>query len=124
MINWFEKHHRISWIITIVIAGVIFYISSLTFAKGYGKGGSINATLYHIFAFFFLAFFLLISLIKGENKKLLLIGIVIGILYGISDEFHQSFVPGRYSSFGDVLLDVIGILFASLSYNISLNYRK
>ncbi len=29
-------------------------------------------------------------------------------LYGLSDEWHQSFVPGRCSSAGDVLADVLG----------------
>ncbi len=31
MIFWFEKHNKISWIITILIAIFIFYISSLSF---------------------------------------------------------------------------------------------
>ncbi|MEN8257688.1 MAG: VanZ family protein [Thermodesulfobacteriota bacterium] len=30
------------------------------------------------------------------------------LLYGISDEFHQSFISGRYSSFADIIADVIG----------------
>jgi len=32
----------------------------------------------------------------------------IAILYGISDEIHQSFVPGRFSSVYDVIADAIG----------------
>ena len=30
------------------------------------------------------------------------------ILYGIGDEFHQSFIPGRFSSFADVAADAAG----------------
>ncbi len=30
------------------------------------------------------------------------------LLYGISDEFHQSFIPGRYPSLADIVADVIG----------------
>lgn len=30
------------------------------------------------------------------------------LLYGISDEFHQSFIPGRYVSLGDIIANVIG----------------
>jgi VanZ family protein len=30
--------------------------------------------------------------------------------YGVFDEWHQSFVPGRYASFTDVALDVAGAL--------------
>ena len=123
MITWFEKHSKLSWIITILIAIGIFYISSLTFESGSRAGSDVNAILYHIFAFFFLAFFLLISLIKGENKEFLFLGIAIAILYGVSDEFHQLFVSGRHSSFGDVFYDTAGILFASFLY-ISFVYRK
>jgi VanZ family protein len=34
--------------------------------------------------------------------------IVVAILYGISDEFHQSFVPGRTSDVADVVADGTG----------------
>ncbi len=33
---------------------------------------------------------------------------VIAAAYGVFDEWHQSFVPGRYASFTDVMLDVAG----------------
>lgn len=35
--------------------------------------------------------------------------IAIGAAYGISDEWHQSFVPGRVPSVGDWLADVAGV---------------
>jgi VanZ family protein len=31
-------------------------------------------------------------------------------VYGLLDEWHQSFVPGRYASLTDVALDVVGAL--------------
>lgn len=34
------------------------------------------------------------------------------VLWGISDEIHQSFVPGRDASVGDVLADAVGFLIA------------
>jgi VanZ family protein len=33
------------------------------------------------------------------------------MLFAVSDEIHQSFVPGRTASFMDIGLDLIGILF-------------
>ena len=44
--------------------------------------------------------------------------IFIGILFAISDEIHQSFVPGRHMSLMDVIFDSLGIIFGS-----SLVYR-
>jgi len=40
-------------------------------------------------------------------NSLVLIGLV---LFAISDEIHQSFIPGRTASFMDIGLDLIGIL--------------
>lgn len=124
MISWLEKHNKLSCIITIVIAIIIFYISSLTAEEAPGRGLGINAAFYHITIFFLLAFFLLISVIQGKNKKLILPAIFLVIIYAILDEFHQYFVPGRFSAFSDVILDSIGIAFASILYFISLEYRK
>ena len=71
---------------------------------------------YHFYAFLFLSVFLLISLTKGKNKKLILISFIIVIFYGITDEFHQLFVPSRAFAISDILIDSAGILFAGLIY--------
>lgn len=36
------------------------------------------------------------------------------LLYGISDEFHQSFIPGRYVSGMDVAADTMGAVLACI----------
>ncbi len=125
MISWFEKHNKLSWLITILIAGIIFYISSLTFPPGPSVVFDWKPVAYHFMAFFFLAAFLLISLIKGEKIKynLIFLGIIIVIVYGISDEIHQIFVPGRNFAISDILTNSAGILFASLIYSL-LRFRR
>ena len=35
--------------------------------------------------------------------------LLLGGLYGLSDEWHQSFVPSRESSAGDVAADLVGV---------------
>ncbi len=46
---------------------------------------------------------------KGERTMLpYLLTMGICILYGIGDEFHQSFIPDRSVSFADVVADTIG----------------
>lgn len=37
--------------------------------------------------------------------------IALGALFGVTDEWHQSFVPGRDPSVGDWLADVAGVAF-------------
>jgi VanZ family protein len=36
------------------------------------------------------------------------------LLFGITDEFHQSFIPGRFPSGGDVVADTLGGVLAVL----------
>ena len=128
MIRWFEKHNKLSWVITILIAVIIFYLSTLTFGGAKGDYGDVKnwiSIVYHIVVFFFLSIFLFISLIKGEkNYSLFLLSVAILIVYGISDEIHQFFIPGRFCAILDLGFDFIGILFASMVYFISLIYRK
>ena len=125
MISWFEKNYIVSLAITILIAIAMFYISSLTFG-GVGEKGGTNliAILYHILAYFFLALFFGFTLIKGKYKSFFIIVILFSIFYGITDEIHQYFVPGRSASVSDVGLDSIGIMLSTLSYLVLIEYRK
>lgn len=42
------------------------------------------------------------------NKKSLILSLIICLLYAISDEIHQMFVPGRAGQIRDVLIDFSG----------------
>ena len=43
----------------------------------------------------------------------LIVGLI-GLGVAVSDEYYQSFVPGRHASVGDVVLDLIGIILSML----------
>lgn len=43
-----------------------------------------------------------------RTGKVILLTVIFCLLYGISDEFHQSFVPGRTASVYDLLADGTG----------------
>ena len=51
-----------------------------------------------------------------SKETLILLIMVLGTLYGIFDEIHQSFVPGRFSSQWDVLADGSGSLIGVIFY--------
>lgn len=44
-----------------------------------------------------------------RGSKNIKISFLICLLYALSDEFHQSFVPTRTASFWDVLIDALGV---------------
>ena len=74
--------------------------------------------VYHFTAFSYLSLFLLISMTKGKPKRnLIILGLIIAILYGISDEIHQHFVPGRESSLKDILVNSVAILITGIAYS-------
>ncbi|MBU0549823.1 MAG: VanZ family protein [Candidatus Omnitrophica bacterium] len=56
------------------------------------------------------------SLKSYPQKKKLLLVIMACLIYAISDEFHQKFVPGRVASLADILLDGLGIVIGGIAY--------
>lgn len=46
---------------------------------------------------------------------------IVALLYGISDEFHQYFVPGRHATVTDVLINAAGIILALLAVRYLIN---
>ena len=51
-----------------------------------------------------------------RNKVQISISFLIGVLYAVSDEVHQLFVPGRSGEIADVGIDSIGVLLGILIY--------
>jgi len=74
--------------------------------------------LLHIPLFGLLAYLWLNALTKNRcpAKKKLIIAIIITLSYGLLDEFHQSFIPGRYASLSDIILNIIGIITGVVIY--------
>jgi VanZ family protein len=95
---------------TLSWAGLIFYLSSQPSIEtpalfpGQDK-------LFHLIAFGILGFLAMGTLQAAHNgyqpKQLWWVALAM-MLYGISDEFHQHFVPGRSVDAYDVLADAMG----------------
>lgn len=56
------------------------------------------------------------GVIFGEKSAFyrILIGTIIAVIYSISDEVHQLFVPGRSGQIKDVLIDCLGVIIGAL----------
>lgn len=61
-----------------------------------------------------------------ENKwyKAFAIAWVLAMVYGVTDEFHQSFVPGRESSVLDWVADCVGSFAGCVLYLIYVKFGK
>ena len=47
---------------------------------------------------------------------MLIIVLIISLSYSVLDEVHQYFVPGRYSSIRDIIIDSLGIFISIFIY--------
>jgi VanZ family protein len=77
---------------------------------------------YFVFGVLFYGWFS--SFAQSGNRFPFWGAVIVGIAYAISDEWHQSFVPGRDASGWDVLFDSLGIYAASLTSPILLRKEK
>jgi VanZ family protein len=110
MFKLLERHQKLSIALVIFVAIAIFYVSSISFPPSTPSFGW-KGVAYHFFAFFFLAFFLTFA--AKRRIRYLLPVLLIALVYAMTDEFHQMFVPGRACDFIDFLTDSAGIFTAS-----------
>ncbi len=54
---------------------------------------------------------------SSRAERALFATILVGTVYGASDEFHQSFVPGRDCSLLDFLFDAAGVILAAITFS-------
>jgi VanZ family protein len=96
----------------LAVMGTIFWLSHL-------PGDALNYTLplhadkiAHAFIYGILAAACFPSLTQFSKKVrplgVALIAVAICLAYGVSDELHQAFVPGRSPSFADIIADLAG----------------
>lgn len=103
---------RLVWWIPAVGFGVnIYWFSSQSQPPGSDLGPDY---LLHFFGYGLFAWVVLLGITEGFQIKLtlgrVLSTFLIVFLYACSDEYHQSFVPGRYASLSDILADSLGAL--------------
>ena len=56
-----------------------------------------------------------------NNKKIYIFAILTGMIYAMSDEFHQRFVTGRTSRITDVGIDTLGVITGTILFMIFIN---
>lgn len=109
-------HFIFYWLPTVLFMIVIFYLSSK-------QRVSISQQDYINFIFFktlhvieySLLYLLIFRSLNSLNikaftlKKKLVYAIIVSLLYAISDEIHQTFVPTREGTLRDVFIDILGI---------------
>jgi VanZ family protein len=95
---------------------LIFFLSS---QESIDLPSYANDKLVHLLAYVPLAFLFYMALNKsGFRRFVFVLAFLCAAFYGATDEFHQSFVNGRMSSFGDLAADSLGALLGCIAANI------
>jgi len=96
-------------IFLLVMAGGIFYLSHQPSLRIVAPLIPHQDKVLHMMEYFllFIALFLNRDLYRGHRLFPVLFSA--GALYAVSDELHQSFIPGRDCSAGDLAADLAGL---------------
>jgi VanZ family protein len=103
--------HWVSRLVVFVYCTLIFFLSSQKIPQGMPGFVGMDFIL-HFLEYGLLAFLMCWMLSKESNayvkKYLFVLSWLLTVLYGISDEVHQSFVPTRHMSLWDLAADILG----------------
>jgi VanZ family protein len=116
----------------IFLMGLIFISSSIPMQKDTGHLKfltDLDPTLQnflHIPLFCLLSYLWLRTLkrIKLNTQPAVVFTLLITVLFGCLDEFHQTFVSGRYGSLMDICLNIIGIISGILFFFVVSKQRR
>jgi VanZ family protein len=99
------------WAPPIALMAVIFVLSAQPdLNSGLGTLDTILRKLAHMAEYGLLVFLLWRALRASvPDRPAVAVALALGVLYAVSDEWHQSFVEGRHGTPVDVLIDSVGM---------------
>ena len=108
-----------SWLPALVWATIIFGFSARSQAPHVSQKPQFQLAVQkfgHATEYAILAFLVYRALRRGHQlplRRAAILAALIAALYGVSDEWHQSFVPGRACLLSDMAIDATGGLLAA-----------
>jgi len=105
------------WTPAILWAAIIFTLSARQFGPDYKPLFTHFDKLQHIGVYAVLGWLIGRSLLRAHGQPLVkaaVLAIALTALYGMTDEWHQSFVPTRTASVADWLGDLVGAALGQL----------
>jgi len=115
------KKFSLYWLPVIIYAAAIFVFSSQS-AINAPEVFPYSDKLLHFLEYAIFGFLLLRALCStgavSVGVGLRAIAVILAVIYGLSDEIHQHFVPGRAMDMMDFLSDSVGALVGQSFYKI------
>ncbi len=124
----FREPHPRRWLAAIAIMAVIFIFSSIpkgTLIPDFDVWDFLIKKSAHLLIYGLLALSYLWGLTGwiGIKRQHLRRALLMSGLYGISDEFHQTFIAGREGNIVDVAIDMLGAALALLIWSIYFRWK-
>jgi len=121
------KYKRYLFSIPLILASITIFIAS------HQEGVPFDTSIFifqdkvmHFFAYTIYGYTIQLYLksLNLAKSKYIMFTIMIGSLFGLSDEFHQYFIPNRSTEFFDWVADTLGVSFSLVfSKHISIFYN-
>lgn len=103
------------WLPVALDAALIFYLSSIPRLPS--PPGPFSDKHFHFASYAVLTVLLVRALasarIRNVTGRVAIAAIVLATLYGVTDEIHQMFVPGRTAALDDLAADALGAVAAA-----------
>ena len=121
MFKFLEKNKKLLVYTPLVVYWIILFGATTLPAASMPSFGVVDK-VNHLLAYFILAILLFLTLLFQQKVPLSLnkaaaYALIICSLYGMLDEVHQIFIPGRSAEFLDFLADACGALLGVLLMN-------
>ena len=104
------------WLPVALDAGLIFYLSSIPQLAT--PPGPFSDKHFHFGSYALLATLLVRALasarLRNINARVAIAAVLLATLYGVTDEIHQIFVPGRTAALDDLAADALGAATAAV----------
>ena len=109
MVSRMRRSIVLRWAAVIAWMGLIFFLSSRADLPNFAPGlPGLEEIGGHLTVYGVLAGLLWWALRGMAIRYPATWALVLAMLYGVTDEYHQSFVPGRDMSVSDLMVDLIG----------------
>jgi VanZ family protein len=114
-----KKKIPYTWL-TLAYAVLILIVSSIPDLKTPQLGFEYQDKLYHFIEYSIFSVLLFFALLNSQRdflrKNVLLISLLIGASFGILDELHQKFIPGRQADVLDFTADFVGVALIQICF--------
>ncbi|MBN1408142.1 MAG: VanZ family protein [Calditrichaceae bacterium] len=107
------------WILVMIAITIESSISNISLPD---MGITFTDKLAHFMVFAIMGWTLTRGMLLSKIKYPIIIAVVIGFIFAVTDEWHQSFVPGRDADVIDVIADLFGLIVSANLYKLFIRY--